>query len=150
MTETAKKTVPLAGSGHIWLEPFDGDASMLMLSSPNGSSLPPADFTTNLMISGKKHAVTFAFSGGIKGQKLYRASAIAQAEQFPNDTDNRLHLHRKGITFVDLDGNYSFVAAEDLPDWNTVRTLCLPKRGTDEPDPSLVLSAKQGWELWIK
>lgn len=79
MTEVLNKSVSLAGSCHIWLEPFDGDASILMLSSPNGSSLPPADFTTRLMIGGKKHAVTFAFSGGIKGQKLYRASAIGLA-----------------------------------------------------------------------
>ena len=79
MAETKSKTVPLAGSGQIWLEPFDGDASVLMLASPNGSSLPAADFTTNIMIGNEKHAVTFTFSGGIKGQKLYRATAIGSA-----------------------------------------------------------------------
>ncbi len=79
MTGITDRRAILGEASAIWLEPFAGDASMLMLASPNGSSLPPADFTANLMIGGAKHAVTFAFSGGIKGQKLYRAAAIGSA-----------------------------------------------------------------------
>lgn len=91
MNQCAGQFFGLRGKVSLWLEPLDRDSSVIMLASPNGSNLPAEDFFTNLSLGGVKYAVSFSFSGGIKGQKLYRASAISLAcDECPPSPTHRL------------------------------------------------------------
>lgn len=91
MKECAGQFFKLHEKVSLWLEPLDRDSSVIMLASQNGSNLPAEDFSTNLSLGGVKYTVSFSFSGGIKGRKLYRASAINLAcDECPPSPTHRL------------------------------------------------------------